>query len=306
MSWAAVIGGAAGIIGGGVSGGAFGGRSTGIGIAPGLSKYTGQDWSEQANMLAKQALEQYRKSMGGLAGRANQTGQAMLGAFNTGAAQMNALAQQRQGAARSATNEAVANYRGYGREAEGNARDAYNRALGDIADSEAYRNSRGYNSANAMLAAGQRGEAQYGFSRAMSDIGRERAQLVGGAIERGRSQELAASGETMDLQRALLGAQLGAQERAFTLPAGIEQGLAGTIYQSLLDPVFLYPQGNVRRNLLGGQGGPSVVNPNAGFGEGIIDVGALLTGMALDKRTQKAGKPIGSSGTWNGPQPQGY
>lgn len=294
MSWAAVIGAGAGIIGGGMSGGAFGGRSTGIGIAPGLSKYTGQDWSEQANMLAKQALEQYRSSMGGLAGRARQTGQDMLGAFNTGSAGMQAAQAGRQGAARSATNEAVANYRGYGQQAEGNAREAYNRALGDIADSEAYRNSRGYNSANAMIAAGQRGEAQYGHSRAMSDIGRERAQLVGGAIERGRSQELATSGQGIDLSRALLGAQMGVQERAFTLPAGIEQGVAGTTYQSMLDPAFLYPQGNVRRNLLGGQGGPSVVNPNAGFGEGITDIGALLAGYALDKRAQNNAAPATS------------
>jgi len=284
-------------------------------IAPGLSKYTAQDWSQIAHQIAKNSLygdqnmdmrnaPGYTPQMEELIAAARNAGQGEKAALDRYSSQ---LAGQRRGVAdsqrsrgalaesqaRAATEEAKGAYSGYGNEALGMNQQAFERVLADIeARQAASRIGRGYNTSDAMLAAGQRGEALYGKGRSDSEILMNRAGLVGGAIERGRGREMdvrrttnagLSDTENLGLQQeyGMLGPRMQAESAGFRMAAPYMQALYNTQLQySNTDP-YLYPDANARKWATGSVGQP----PEVAFGQGLQQAAGYLFGQAGNRGT---------------------
>lgn len=315
----ALIGGGL-LAGGGLISGGGSGRDM---IAPGLNKYTSQQQSQRAYNALIEALyganmplypdgkiydargvPSYTQNMQNLIGKGRDAAAGLTAEYNRGASNVRgafggmnqAISGARSGAmgrARSATDEVAGVYRNYGREAEGVAGTAYQRALANIDDSAASRRTRmGYNSADQMLRAGQQREAQYGYSRAMSDITQQRSQLVGGALERGRAQEnalgrsydsdrFAALAGRASAEQDLLQRGLQVRERAHTLPAGYMQALYSTQLNTRMLPEYLYPEMALRRTILGGQGPNNNESSNQMWGGIMQQLGGAALGYTF-------------------------
>jgi hypothetical protein len=253
------LGGAALGLGGTLIGGMFGkkGRNN---IAPGLGKGTAERASEEANRLSTESIKRYMEAMAQMTGDARTAGSDIMGMYNSGAANIRGMGER-------STREMQDIYRNFGREAEGVTREEYDRLLANIGDSAAMSRARGgYNSANEMLAAGQRAEAMHGMNRSMADIARERAKLLGDATERGRMNQMQNEGN-------LLNVGLAARERAYGLPMSIQQAGANTRLQYEHTPEQLYPKLAVRRTILGGQ---SYVPPQPGLAQ---EIGGTLANL---------------------------
>lgn len=278
---AAIIGAGGSLLGGALS--SWGSAQSNDMVAPGLSKHTSHDQSVFASQRANQALAAFAAEMKRLEGWAGNNTQQVLGRFRQGAGGLRTRQMADEGFARTATGEAVREYRDFGKHGEDVLREEYARALADADATGAIRRARGgYSSATAAETAGAKGELLYGFNRALSDLTSRRAELVGGAIERGRGQELDVRRGGMDLDRSLLAAELPLMERRFTLPAQFAQHLADTRFNARLRPEFLYPTLNVRRNILGGQGAPNAANQFQPFAESLGAVSGVLSGFGME------------------------
>ncbi|MFI4881807.1 MAG: hypothetical protein ACIAQU_04400 [Phycisphaerales bacterium JB064] len=315
MSWAV----AGGLAAGGLASafGSPGGFSSKQYIAPGLSDRNAHNLSMDAYRRSQMALygqaydphgtnpyagvPSYTGQMQGLIGQAQQAGQGiydlygqadrrMQGAFG----QQDRLYQQAGGdaqrAAQRATQDAMSLYSGYGQGAQQSIQDAYQRQIGNIDQGRAMARTRGNFSGDDMLAAGQRREAMQGYNQSMTGLAGQQAQLMGGALERGRSQELGvrqgydqqymnALGQRPGAQAGM--AQLGMQARQnqFGLPAQLQQQLYGQQFQTQMSPQMLYPT-HAPTFMLGGGGYQPQSNPLSQFVSG---AGGLLAGYGVNQ-----------------------
>lgn len=273
--------------------GAGGGLLSGLGgsgkarrnqIAPGLSKYTAQDESEWARDLGEEALGRYTEAMEGLTGEARAAGADLRGIFGESFRRLNRGQQALAGQAGRATAETAGVYRDYGRDAENVARENYSRLLAEIDAQQKIARARqgGLNSGQDMIAAGQRAEALHAYNTNLADIAQRRAELVGGAIERGRARELGIGQGGQDLYRGLLDTQLATRERAFTLPAQFRQAAINTRFNTEMTPTFLYPYRNLQLALGGGSYAPGASDPVAEIGRSLSGIGGYFLGSSIN------------------------
>jgi hypothetical protein len=280
------LGGAAGSLGmlsgiGGLVMGLGGSLMGGLGkqkdnIVAGLSKHTAHNESVEANQKHAAALQQYMQMMQGLTGDAQRAGQGIFSGFSN---QANAL----RGDARRATNEAAGVYQNYGREAEGVSRQNYANLMGNIQDQQAIARARqgGVSSGQDMVAGGQRAMAMQGLNQNLSDIARDRAQLYGGALERGRERETG-------LGASILGQMPAVQERAFTLPAQFRQAGINTQFSANTSPTALYQNRNLHLLFGGGGGAGQAFNPYAEIGGSLAGMGGKIMSNAFPNPLETA------------------
>lgn len=279
------LGGALGL-GGSIMGSLGGsGKAARDSIAPGLSKYTAARESGIATDRYLAALKQYMEGMGGLTSGATTAGNDIMGQFRQGAGALRAGQSRLEGMAGRATGEVSNIYRNFGREAEGVARQGYQDELGNIQDQQAISRARqgGLNSGQDMIAAGSRAMAMRGLNANLADIAMNRAQLYGGAVERGRSQEIGVGRQGQDMNMALLGQGMAARERQFTLPAGYQQAALNTQFNALGSPTALYDQRNLQLALGDGSRNPLATDPMQQVGGSMAGIGGYLFGNALDR-----------------------
>lgn len=336
MSWQYGALAGAGLAAGGLASafGSPGGMSSRQWLAPGLSDRRAHDLSMDAYRRGQMALygqaydphgtnpyagvPSYTGQMQGLIGDAQRAGGGIMDIYRQGDrraqgafAQQDALYRQAGGdaqrQAQRATQSAMDLYGGFGQGAEANIREMYDRQLADIDARRAAARTRGRFSGDDMIAAGARGEAQYGASRALTDLASQRAQLMGGAQERGDARQLGvrqaydqqymgALGQRPGQQAGL--AQLGMQatQNQFALPATLQQQLYGQQFQTQMSPQFLYPT-HAPTFMLGGGGYQPQSSPFSRFASG---TGGLLAGYGVNQmmypRPGGAGQPFGRTG----------
>jgi hypothetical protein len=289
MSWAAVAGGVASAVAGQgmqtLGGSAKARRNE---IAPGLSKYTAARESGIATDRHNAALAQYMQQMQGLTGQAQGAGNDIMGMFNSRAGAL-------QGMAGRATGEVSNVYKNFGREQEGVSRQNYADLLANIQDQQAISRARqgGVNSGQDMLAAGQQALATRGLNANLADIAGQRAQLYGGALERGRAQE-------MQLGTSLLGQGMAARERQFTLPAQYQSAAIGNQFNAQVSPTALYDQRNLQLALGGGSRSNLAQNPMGQLGGSLMGVGGYMFGNALDRYMNQPSKTPTTGGGGGG------
>lgn len=240
-------------------------------VAPGLDKYTQDRESVAASEQTKAALQRYLQAMQGLAGQARGVGSGMQTAFDQGAAGIRGMGQR-------ATGQVAGVYKQFGQQAESNAGEQYRRALANIQDQQAIGRARhGYSSGDQMIGSGQRADAMYGYNQSLAGIQNQRAQLVGGAMERGNQNQI---GNEM----SLLGQGMDVRQRAFQLPAGYQQAMAQTQFNTETGPTMLYPHRNEQMALGGGSRNPQANgNPMAEIGANVSGMGGTLLGNAMNQ-----------------------
>lgn len=240
-------------------------------IAPGLSKYTADQMSREARGRGMEALERYARAMESLTRDATGVGRANLAAFQGGASNLRGMAGR-------ATGEVAGVYKDYGRAAEGVSMQNYADLLRQISAHQAIARARqgGTNSGQDMVAAGARAQAMQGLNANLADIGQRRAELYGGALERGRGRELG-------LGQDLLGAEQAARTNAFNLPAQYRNALIGTRFNTENSDLFLYPTQNLRLKMGGGSRNPDATNPGQEIGGQLAGLGGYIFGNGMDR-----------------------
>ncbi len=287
--WAPLIAGvASGAIGAGMNAAtSTGGNRVAPGISPGLAAML----SEQSSAKASEWLGDYIRVMESLGRGARRSTGMVLNRFRQGAMGL-------EGAARGATAEAVREYRDFGKHGMDVLGEEYRRALADAGASSAIRRARGgYTSAAAQEEAGVKGELLYGYNRALNDLTSRRAELVGGAIERGRGREL-------HVRSANLATELPLMQNTFALPAEYARTLAEGRLQTLLRPELLYPSTNIRANIFGGAHTPALTGQNSNaLGNFFTDLGGLAIGRAL---SSWGNRPVSPQSFGQNPYAGGY
>lgn len=257
------------------------------------NKYTVQDSSQGANLFAEKTLAEYMKNMAGVTQNAGRTGQdiwkmylnqsaGLTGGLNQSAANAQALA-------RATTGELKGVYNNYGREAEQLASETLRRELANAQSATAARRvGRGYSSADQMVGAGMRNEANNAYLQNVAGIRMGKADRMAGAIGGGRAQELATLQAYQNMQNQLgtqmLGMGMQAREKAFQLPNMLRVDALNQWLQMKHRPEYMYPNENMTANILGGSYQP-VQSNNAlsGLGQFAGGIGGLLFAQYMNQ-----------------------
>lgn len=249
------------------------------------NKYTVQDSSQGANLFAEKTLAEYMKNMGGVTANAGRTGQDIWKMYLNQSAGLtgglNQKAAAAQALARATTGEMKGVYNNYGREAEQLAAETLRRELANAQSATAARRvGRGYSSADQMLGAGMRNEANNAYLQNVAGIRMGKADRMAGAIGSGRAQELATLQAYQNMQNQLgtqmLGMGMQAREKAFQLPNMLRVDALNQWLAMKHRPEYMYPNENLTANILGGSYQPvQTNNPLSSLGNFMSGLGGM-------------------------------